>query len=93
VEGNLPRVTALGQNYPNPFNPSTTIPITVQRTGHVLVRVYDLRGRLVRTVADEIMAAGRHELTFNGEGLASGAYICRLDGMGYSDTKRMMLVK
>lgn len=83
----------LGQNFPNPFNPATTIPVELGATHHVRLAVYDLRGRLVRMVADEMMAAGRHELPFDGSDLASGEYLLRLEGAGPPQTRPMMLVK
>ena len=93
VPETLPQLTMLGQNYPNPFNPATTIPVTVQRTGRVRINAYDLRGHLVKVIADEIMAAGHHEITFNGSDMPSGTYFYRLEGTNIADVKRMTLVK
>lgn len=83
----------LGQNFPNPFNPLTAIPVTLSGTRHVRLAVYDVRGRLVRVLADEVMGAGRHEIPFDGTGLASGAYYYRLEGAGEPKTGSMTLVK
>jgi len=94
VPGLAPNMlVSLGQNYPNPFNPVTTIPVTLSRTRHVRLMVFDLRGRLVRVLADEVMGIGRHEIPFDGTGLASGSFHYRLEGAGPAQTGSMMLVK
>ena len=89
----LPAVMALGMIYPNPFNPTATIPVNLTRDTHVRLAVFDLRGRLVRTLQDGSMAAGDHAFTFRGEGLGSGAYICRLETADGVQTQRMTLIK
>ena len=83
----------LDQNHPNPFNPATSIPVELTGTRHVRLVVYDLRGRLIRVLADEVMGTGRHEIPFDGSDLASGAYYYRLEGAGPVQTRSMMLVK
>ena len=94
VPGALPGASVLlGQNYPNPFNPATTIPVELGATRHVRLAVYDLRGRLVQVVADEMMGAGRHEIPFDGSDLASGAYFFRLEGAGPGPSRAVRLVK
>ena len=92
-EGQLPQLSVLGQNYPNPFNPTTTIPVIIGSTTHVRLAIYDLRGHLVQTLADEMMAAGRHELLFDGTELPSGTYFYRLEGVGVPQPQRIMQVK
>jgi len=57
---------ALMQNRPNPFNPETVIPFSLAATGRVTVRIYDVRGRLVRTVLDAVKPAGVHVARWNG---------------------------
>jgi len=85
-------------NFPNPFNPSTTIHYTLPKSGQVGLRIYDLRGRLVKVLVDEYLADGRHEVLWDGtdncgQHVASGAYIYRLNAGGQRDSGRMMLVK
>ena len=86
-------LVSLGQNYPNPFNPVTTIPVTLSGTRHIRLAVFDLRGRMVRVLADEVMGFGRHEVPFDGTGLASGSYHYRLEGAGPAQMGSMILVK
>jgi hypothetical protein len=81
-------------NHPNPFNPSTLISFNLPVEMKISMKVYDLSGKLVATLVDnQQMSVGLHEVTFNGSGLASGIYFYRLEGDGFSDTKRMLLVK
>ena len=88
----------LSQNYPNPFNPTTMIryQIAAERPGAVTdvqLVVYDLLGRKVAELVNERQAVGKHEVTFDATGLASGIYIYRLTGGSFVQTKRMMLIK
>lgn len=84
-------------NSPNPFNPQTVIRFDVRRRGNVTLRVYDPRGRLVRTLVDEAMTVGSHEVKWAGDdragrAVASGTYICALeDGAGRRSCKMMVL--
>lgn len=89
----IPAQFELGQNYPNPFNPTTTIKFEVQRSGFVVLKVYDILGRLVKTLVDSRMTPGEHSVVFQGLGLASGLYFYRLEAGSYTATKKMMLVK
>jgi hypothetical protein len=88
----------LGQNYPNPFNPSTVIGYEISTPGFVSLRIYDVRGKLVRTLVDENRAAGPHEVTWNGRtgtgaAVASGNYYYRLETAGEILVRRMVLLK
>jgi hypothetical protein len=93
-----PHRLALGQNVPNPFNPVTRIRFLAPSEGRVEIRVYDVRGALVRTLFSETVAAGVKEITWDGRddggsAVASGIYFCRLDGFGGTLTKKMVLVR
>jgi len=83
----------LGQCYPNPFNPVTNIPVSLGSDAHVKLNVYDIRGHLIRTLHDGVLTAGDHVFMFQGEGLSSGAYFCRMESPLGMRTSRMMLVK
>lgn len=88
----------LEQNKPNPFNPSTEIAFTLDRSGWVRLRVFDLRGRLVCDLVDATMDAGPHAVTWNGRDSAgrpaqSGMYVYRIEGPGISAARKMMLLK
>jgi hypothetical protein len=89
----VPQVYALAQNFPNPFNPSTAILYDVPRAGWVSVRVYDLLGRDVATLADGSHQPGRYTKTWSAHSMASGVYFCRLQWEGGSATRRMLLMR
>ncbi len=91
-EAGLAAPVVLGQNYPNPFNPVTTVPLDLDATRYVKLSVFDLRGRRVATLVDGLVAAGHHEIAFDGTKLASGTYICRVEGKGGA-SRPMTLVK
>ncbi|MCE1190028.1 MAG: choice-of-anchor A family protein [Ignavibacteria bacterium] len=84
---------ALMQNYPNPFNPSTKIQFSVPKAGTYSVKVYNLLGQLVATLADETLAAGQHAVLFDAATLTSGMYVYTLSGNGMSISKKMILMK
>ncbi len=88
-----PVLVALGQNYPNPFNPATTIPVFLDEARRVRLQVYDLRGRLIATVADQVMSQGYHEIEFYADRIPSGTYFYTLDTGGLMQTKQMLLLK
>ena len=96
--GDLPAAFDLGHNYPNPFNPSTTIKFAVPTAGHVSLTVYDLAGRLVRTLIDGDLTAANHAVVWDGRNtsgrqVASGTYYYRLTTTGFDQTRKMMLIK
>jgi N-acetylneuraminic acid mutarotase len=90
--------TLLAQNSPNPFNPSTTIRYELEAPGRVVLRVYDARGRVVRTLVDATHESGPHAVVWDGRDdggvrSASGVYFYRLDAGGAVLSKKMVLVE
>ncbi|KPJ54443.1 hypothetical protein AMJ39_00370 [candidate division TA06 bacterium DG_24] len=98
-EDELPAVAQyLAQNRPNPFGSSTTICYSLSAGTPVKVAVYDIRGALVRTLAQETVPAGFHSVVWDGRDqrgrkVASGIYFCRLETGEFTDTKRMALLR
>ncbi len=92
-EKEVPSGFTLEQNYPNPFNPVTNIEFRIPNAGHVSLKVYDLLGRKVATLVDELQAPGVHTVQFNGSTLASGVYSYRLETSGFSATRKLVLVR
>jgi tetratricopeptide (TPR) repeat protein len=84
---------SLDQNYPNPFNPATKITFTIQQTGHIKIKIYDLLGREIANLADGIYEAGKHEITFDASKLPSGVYFYNLTTESNSISKKMLLIK
>ena len=84
---------ALLPNYPNPFNPDTRISFTVPRTGDVTLEVFNLLGQRVALLQQGVLAPGSYTRNFDGSGLASGTYLCRMSAPGYTQTRKLVLVK
>lgn len=91
--GQLPDRIALEQNYPNPFNPNTTFEYTIDGQQHVTISVFDLLGREVATVVDEVQGADTYRVTFDAANLASGMYLYQLRTGGQVITRTMTLLK
>ena len=92
-EGAIPLALQLDQNYPNPFNPVTVITYALPEQGRVRLTVYDLLGREVAVLVDEIRDAGRHSTSWNARDVSSGLYISRLEAGGAVLTRTMTLIK
>jgi subtilisin family serine protease len=98
ADGRLAPRLLLDQNYPNPFNPVTWIPFYLPGNGHTTIRIYDVRGALVRTLRKKWMSEGAHSVTWDGNagsGLAavSGIYFCVLEQDGGKQTRKMVLLR
>ncbi len=107
VEGNrdlahLPEAFSLSQNYPNPFNSTTLIcyqlPAISSQQSAVSLRIYNIEGQLVRTLVDGQQGAGRYEVSWDGcdsygEPLSSGIYLCRMKATGFTQTRKVVLLK
>ncbi len=91
--GIAPKEFTLNQNYPNPFNPSTVIKFSVPKDGNVSIKVYDIKGQLIKTLVNQNIIVGNYSVDFDGTGLASGVYLYSIETEGYKDTKKMILVK
>jgi hypothetical protein len=81
-------------NYPNPFNPTTTIEFRTPAAGRVTLEVFNVLGQKVATLMNnELVAAGKHAVTFDAKNLSSGMYIYRMTANGFVSQRKMMLVK
>ena len=89
----LPGRLELGQNYPNPFNPTTIISYQVPVVSKVRLVVYDLLGREVATLVDEMNQPGTHTVRFDGSNLSSGVYFYRLSAGDLVKTRKLVLVR
>jgi len=97
-DGTAPRINRLGPNYPNPFNPSTTIVFSLAEAGQTSLRIYDVSGRLVRTLVDYELPAGFQEIGWDGRdesgnSVASGVYFYRLATGRYTGTRKMVMLR
>ena len=89
----VPVEYSLSQNYPNPFNPVTKINFAIPKQGFVTIRLYDILGREVSRLVNEYMTAGEYTIDFNAGNLSSGIYFYRMEINGFSDIKKMILIK
>jgi len=89
----IPENTVLGTATPNPFNPTTRINFSLAESGPVDLSIYDVRGRLVTRLVDEVRAAGDYSVTWNAAGIASGIYFYRLTAGSFNETRKLVLLK
>lgn len=90
----IPDKINLYQNFPNPFNPTTTIEFTVPKSGFVSLKIYDIFGKEISTLMNQIVNAGFTKYTFNGSNFSSGTYFYKLEVDGKKIAiKKMLLIK
>jgi hypothetical protein len=89
----IPQVYALDQNYPNPFNAGTMITFGLPQPSVVKLKVYDMLGMQVASLYDGRAEAGLHRIAWLPAGLSSGVYFYRLQTAGYSETRKLILIK
>lgn len=93
---NIPMVYSLSQNYPNPFNPVTKINYELPKDGRVKLVIYDILGREIKTLVNELKQTGKYTVEFNGTQYASGVYFYRIQvegGRSFTAVKKMVLIK
>ena len=88
-----PSEFALSSSYPNPFNPSTSMDLSLNESGYVSVKVYNVMGQVVSTLIDGSMDAGYHTLTWNADNMPSGMYLVRVQSGNNVETQKLMLLK
>jgi len=92
-ELDLPQQYILSHPYPNPFNPQVMIPITLAREAHIQLRIYDIHGRLVISIADDVLPAGKKLFSWDGSQYPSGVYIVRCQAGNVMQTEKIILLK
>ena len=93
VAETLPNSAHLYQNYPNPFNPTTQIQFTIANRQLTIVKVFDLLGREVTTLVNEVRSPGTYTVDFDGSNLSSGVYIYRLQAGDFVQTKKLVILR
>jgi hypothetical protein len=83
----------LAQNYPNPFNPSTLITYSIPASSNVVLKVYNVLGKLITTLVNENQEAGIYKVNFDARGLSNGIYFYKIQAGNYSAIKKMLLLK
>lgn len=89
----IPARYDLSQNYPNPFNPTTNINFELPLDGKVSLKIFDMTGREVASLVNEVKTAGYYSINFNASSLSSGVYFYNLKSDNFTMTKKMMLIK
>lgn len=90
---NLPLGYSLSQAYPNPFNNATTVEFNIPKDGRVLIRIYDLRGRLIDTPVNQALNQGNHIVHLNFADRPSGVYLVRFASGRFTETRKLLLLK
>jgi|WetSurMetagenome_2_1015567.scaffolds.fasta_scaffold40427_2 carboxypeptidase T len=96
IQGNnytIPEKFSLEQNYPNPFNPTTQINYSIAKEGFVKISIFDVLGREVKVLVNEVKTPGFYAVDFDGTNLSSGMYFYRMESGNFVDTKKMTLIK
>jgi len=93
VSTETPSNYSLSQNYPNPFNPVTKINYALPKSGLVTLKIYDILGKEVATLVNEVKNVGTYSIDFNGSNLSSGVYFYKLTAGDFSSIKKMSLIK
>ena len=84
---------SLAQNYPNPFNPSTEINFSLAKSGNVTLKVYNILGSEMTTLANNFLDAGKHSVQFDAKDYTSGVYFYTIKADNYTSTLKMILMK
>ena len=99
-DGVTPTEFGISRNYPNPFNPSTTIEYNVENSGHVSLKIYDIMGRVVRTLVNDYKESGRpdYKVVWDGRDdvgntVSAGIYIYTLQTDNSTLTRKMIFMK
>jgi PKD repeat protein len=93
ISSAVPDRFILYQNYPNPFNPMTKIKFAVPKNTFVKITLYDILGREIKQFVNERLKAGTYETEFDGSNFVSGIYLYKLETDGFSEVKKMLLIK
>jgi hypothetical protein len=93
ISTNIPNDFMLWQNYPNPFNPVTNIKFDVPYSSAVKLTVYDVTGRVIDELVNDVLNAGTYNADWNANNVSSGIYFYRIETIDFSETKKMVLIK
>jgi hypothetical protein len=93
IGSTTPEKFTLGQNYPNPFNPVTNINFSIPKAGNVKLIVFDALGRQVAELVNGVYSAGNYKVDYDASTLSTGVYFYKIEAEGFTDIKKMMLIK
>ena len=90
---NLPETYSLSHPYPNPFNPITNINFSIPYESHVKIIIYDIQGRLVEEILNDVMNPGIHNIKWSANNYASGIYFIKMFSDNFSSIQKVTLLK
>ncbi len=93
ISNTLLKEYVLEQNYPNPFNPTTVISYSIPTASHVSVKVFDVLGNTITTLVNQTQEIGSYKVNFNANELSNGIYFYKIQSGGFTDIKKMLLLK
>ncbi|MBC8490683.1 MAG: T9SS type A sorting domain-containing protein, partial [Bacteroidetes bacterium] len=93
ISNEIPEGFSLYQNYPNPFNPITNIKFDLRKSSNTKLIIYNILGKEIATLVNEKLNAGSYEVDWDGSAYPSGVYFYKLTTDGFSDVKKMILIK
>ena len=93
ISSEVPNEYSLDQNYPNPFNPATTINYSIVNAGEIKITLFDVSGKEVDVLVNGIQSPGKYSINYNASRLPSGVYFYRINTEGFTDTRKMILIK
>jgi len=93
IGGVVPDRFLLSQNYPNPFNPVTYLEFAIPNSSIVKLVIYDIQGRIVETIVNGELSAGNYKADWNASNYSSGVYFYKLETDGFTETKKMLMIK
>ena len=89
----IPSSYAISQNFPNPFNPKTIIRYSIPVAGDVSLIIYNLKGEEIARLVDGFQPAGEYNIVWDASNVSSGVYFYRLQSGGFTQTKKMVVLK
>jgi len=89
----IPNKYRLSQNFPNPFNPKTRIEFSIPKQNYVTLKIYDILGREIKTLVNELKSPGIYIADLDGSEFSSGVYFYRIEAGDFTDVKKMILIK
>jgi len=93
ISTEIPSDYKLFNNYPNPFNPATKIRFQIPRTSYVEIKIFDITGKTVKTLIEQLLKIGMYETVFDASSMPSGIYFVKMQTEGYSGINRIALIR
>ena len=89
----IPEEYSLSNAYPNPFNPSTTIEYYLPNNTEISIAIYDLQGREIASLVNDVVPAGNHSILWNANNYSSGIYFLKMVAGNFTETQKLVMVK